>query len=105
MTTVRTSAFQIGGGVSSTTSVAVTASSQQLTLPSVSSDGNSAVLTTIGTQTVFIAYGSVTASVTTSMPLLAGTQQTIAIPGGVSQISVIAASTGSTLYVTIGEGL
>lgn len=96
--------FQPAGGVSSTTNIAVTASSQQLTLPSIGADGGSLVLTNIGTQTVFIAYGSVTASVSTSMPLLPNSSQVISIPGGVSQLSVIAAATGSTLYATAGQG-
>ena len=97
--------FQPRGGVSSTTNIAVTASSQQLTLPANGSDGGSLILTNIGTQTVFWCYGSATASVSTSMPLLAGTSQTVSLPGGVSQISVIAGSSGSTLYATVGDGI
>jgi hypothetical protein len=97
--------FQPDGGASSTTNGAVTASSAQITLPAIGSDGGSLLLTNIGTQTVFIAYGNVTASVTTSMPLLAASAQTISVPGGVTQLSVIAAATGSTLYCTAGRGV
>ncbi len=105
MSTINNSAFQISGGASSTTSIAVTASSQQLTLPACEASGNTCVLTVTGSQTIFLSYGSVTASLTTSMPILAGTQTTLAIPPGVAQISVIAAGVGSTLYATIGNGI
>ncbi len=105
MATTNLSAFQIAGGVTNTTNIAVTGSSQQLTLPSISNQGATGVFTNIGTQTVFIAYNSVTASVSTCMPLLANTSRTLSIPPGVSQISVIAGTTGSTLYVTVGDGV
>lgn len=96
--------FQPRGGVASTTNVAVTASSQQLTLPTPSNNGGSIMLTNVGTQTVFVSYGSVTASVSTSMPLLANAIYTFTLPPGVTQLSAIAASTGSTLYATLGDG-
>ena len=97
--------FQPNGGAASTTNGSVTAASTQITLPAVGSDGGTLLLTNIGTQTVFIAYGAVTASLTTSMPILANSAQTISIPGNVSQLSVIAAATGSTLYATVGGGI
>jgi hypothetical protein len=96
--------FQPDGGANSTTNGAVTASSTQITLPAMGFDGGQLLITNIGTQTVFMAYGNVTASLTTSMPILPNTAQTISAPGGVTQISVIAAATGSTLYTTVGRG-
>lgn len=96
--------FQPAGGATSTTNAAVTASSAQFTLPPIGSDGGSLLLTVVGTQTVFVAYGNVTASVTTSMPLIANSAQTISIPPGITQLSVIAAGTGSTIYATGGIG-
>lgn len=98
--------FQPVPGASNTTNAAVTASSAQLTLPTPMANGPQTImLTNIGTQTVFWAFGSVTASLTTSMPLLAGTTQSFTLPDGVTQISVIAANTGSILYATLGTGV
>lgn len=97
--------FQPNGGAASTTNAAVTTSSAQITLPAISSDGGSLMLTNIGTQTVFVSYGTVTASISTSMPVLANSAQVISMPGGVSTISVIAAAAGSTLYATFGSGI
>ncbi len=105
MASTTLSVFQPRGGVSTTTNVAVTGSSQQLTLPSNSADGGTMILYAKGTQDVFWCYGSATASVSTSTPLAAGTTQVFALPGGVSQISVIGATTGTTLYATIGDGV
>lgn len=62
-------------------------------------------LANIGTQTIFVALGTVTASASTSMPIMANTIEMFSLPGGVNTLSVIAAATGSTLYATIGIGL
>jgi hypothetical protein len=98
--------FQPVPGASNTTNLAVTASSQQLTLPTPMANGPQTImLTVIGIQDVFFAMGSVTASLTTSMPLLAGTTRAFTLPDGVTQISVIAANTGSTIYATLGTGI
>ena len=73
-------------------------------MPAVASDGGSLLITNLGSQNVFLAYGNVTASVTTSMPILANSAQTISAPGGLTQLSVIAPAAGSTIYVTVGRG-
>ena len=96
--------FSPAGGMASTTNIAVTAVSQQLTLPPIPNDGATVLLTNVGTQTVFFGYGVGTASITTSVPLLAGSSQTFDVSQGVSQIAVIAAATGSTLYASVGRG-
>ena len=96
--------FQFPPGASTTTNVAVTATSQTLTLPNVPMEGASLRLVVVGTQNVFVAYGSVTSSASTSMIILANSSEMFSIPGGVSQISVIAANTGSTIYATVGYG-
>ena len=97
--------FQPAATAASTSSIAVTAANQTLTLsPTVGMDGGTMRVTNVGTQTVFMAFGTVTASVTTSMPLPAGTVEAFSLPGGVNTLSVIAAGTGSTLYVTVGSG-
>ena len=96
--------FLIRGGAASTVAQAVTAVSAQVTITAPQNDRNQLILTNIGTQTVFLAYGNVTASITTSMPILANTQITISYPAGTTQLSIIAAAAGSTLYVTSGDG-
>ena len=91
---------------SNTLAQAATASSATFTLPPLAvGTEQSLVFTNIGTQTVFWAWGAVTASVTTSMPLLANTSQPFAVPYGITAISIIAPSTGSTLYATLGTGI
>lgn len=94
-----------------TLNAAVTASSAQITLPtpiatSPAGTGNPWQLRLLnaGNQTIFWAWGSVTAAVATSTPMLANTAEVFTCPEGVSQISVIAAATGSTLYCTAGFG-
>lgn len=97
--------FQPAATAASTTALAVTGSNQALTMsPATGSDGGTMRIANIGTQTVFIALGTVTSSVTTSMPMLANTVETFSLPGAVTTLSVIAAATGSTLYVTVGQG-
>lgn len=98
--------FQPVNGAANTVSQAVTATSAQIALTgNIPADGGTLLLTNIGTQTVFVAYGTTTASVTTSMPLLANTAQTISAHPRGQNLSVIAAATGSTLYVTFGSGV
>ena len=98
--------FQVAGGAANTSNIAVTAASQTFNLaPSVGADGGTMRLVNLGTQTVFIALGTVTASVTTSMPMLANSAETFSLPGGVTSLSVISTATGSTLYASIGIGL
>lgn len=98
-------------GASTSTNAAVTASSAQITLPTAIATGPSGTgnpwqlrLCNVGTQTVFWAWGSVTASVSTSTPIPPNWVEVYSCPEGVSQISVIAAATGSTLYCTAGFG-
>ncbi len=64
-------------------------------------------LVNAGTQTVFIALGTstVTATTTASMPLVAGAVEIIALPKEVTHVAAIAGATGSTLYITTGEGI
>jgi len=98
--------FQVAATAANTSNIAVTASNQTFTLsPTVGSDGGTVRLANIGTQTVFVAMGTVTSTTTTSMPVLANSIETFSLPGGVNTLSVIAAATGSTLYATIGQGI
>lgn len=91
----------------STIALAVTASAQQLALPLKSSHSATVRLVNVGSQVVFVLFGNLT--VTTSgtalgMPLLPGSVEVFSLPPSVTQLSAIAAATGSTLYVTCGEG-
>ena len=98
--------FQPAAGAASTSNIAVTAVSQTLVLsPSVGSDGGSMRVANIGSQTIFIALGTVTANASTSMPMLANSIETFSLPGGVNTLSVIAPATGSTIYATVGIGI
>ena len=98
--------FQPAPTASSTTALAVTESNHTMTLsPNGGAQTRSVRLANIGTQTVFVALGTVTSSVTRSMPVLANSVEVFTLPGGVTTLSVIAASTGSTLYATIGDGV
>ena len=97
--------FQPAATAATTSDIAVTAANQTLVLsPGVGSDGGSMRISNIGTQTIFWAYGTVTANVSTSTPMLANSVETFSLPGGVGAISVIAAAAGSVIYVTVGIG-
>jgi len=99
-------AFQPAPTAASTTALAVTGSNQTLTLsPNGGAMTRSMRLANIGTQTVFVALGTVTSSVTTSMPILANSVEVFTLPASITTLSVIAAGTGSTLYATIGDGV
>ena len=98
--------FQPVPTAASTTALAVTESNQTLTLsPNGGSMTRSMRIAVIGNQTVFVALGTVTSSVTTSMPILANSVEVFTLPAGLTTLSVIATATGSTIYVTVGEGI
>ncbi len=91
-----------------TQNVAVTASAQTLTL-NYQIGTNAMRVCNIGTQTVFFvvndATSGKTASAATSTPIPAGNTEIFTLGNGSINLSIIAAGTGSTLYVTQGEGL
>ena len=98
--------FQPAPTAASTTALDVTAEDQTMTLsPNGGTQTRSLRLANIGTQTVFVALGTVHSSVTTSMPVLANSVEVFTLPGGITTLSVIAETTGSTLYATIGDGV
>jgi len=92
--------------LANTQNTAVTTSSQAVEI-AYSLGTRSVRFSNIGTQTVFIAFGdsTVTASTATSMPLQAGNTEVFTIGKDITHYAVIAPATGSTIYVTIGEGL
>ena len=87
--------------------LAVTASSQVLAVNIVPIGNRTLRIANIGTQTIFIAFGvsTSTATVSTSMPVLPNTVETFFMRNENTHLAVIAGSTGSTIYVTIGEGI
>lgn len=91
-----------------TVNIAVTASNQSLTLVGSPSQGYQSIrIVNSGTQVIFINFstGAGTASVSTDMPMLAGTVEVFWLPKQINTINVIAASTGSTVYASTGEGI
>jgi hypothetical protein len=98
--------FQPQDGVS-TTSLAVTGTAQNITLPVGSPAGayRQLVFTAVGTVTIFYRCDGVTATVANSMPMLANSQFIVTIPGSVLTCSVIAGGVGTTLYATSGFGV
>lgn len=94
--------FEPYGGAATTQNVVVTGTNQSATI-SAGTIASVVRLTNIGTQTVFVAFGSV-AVAATSMPILANSSETFAVPQDKTTLQAIAATTGSTLYITQGTG-
>jgi len=88
--------------IGDTTNIAVTATAQDMTLPS-EARGDSLMLTNIGTQTVFVDFVG-TATAATGVPILAGSQVVFGNTRKTTA-SVIAGAAGSTLYATRGDGV
>lgn len=83
-----------------TVNLAVTATAQDLALTA----GLGTIrIANVGNQTVFIHFGD-TATVANGIPLLANSAEVFA-KGAVNSLSAIAAGTGSTIYVTTGDGV
>lgn len=86
-----------------TANLAVTAASQTVTLGTIPQGGCEARLLVRGTQDVFVRFDGTAAAVGTGMPLAPGVVEVFSfVPG--NSITAIAAATGSTLYVTLGQG-
>lgn len=86
----------------SSQTLAVTGSSQALTLPTPQGNRTIRILTN-GSVPVFWKYGT-GAAVATSTPILPNTVETFFLPNDVTQISFIAGGTGTTIYITVGQG-
>ena len=97
-------AFEPFGKAASTQNIAVSGTSQSVTIAAASGPAGTVRLTNIGTQTVFVSFGAA-AVAATSMPILADTTEIFSVPLGATTVHAIAASTGSTLYVTEGTGI
>jgi hypothetical protein len=87
------------------TSVAVTTAVQQLTLPASLVQNGTMRLLVSGTAQIAWCYGANNnLTMGNGLNMLANTVETFGIPTGVTQISVIGASTGSTVYASVGVG-
>lgn len=86
-----------------TVNLAVTGSAQSLTVGAVPAGRTAVRVACIGTETVFARWGGA-ATTGASMPILANTVEVFDLPEGVTTLSFIAADTGSTVYVTPGNG-
>lgn len=89
-----------------TASIAVTGTAQTLTLPTdLSGTGKvQYVVANIGTQTVFYRCDGTVATAGNGMPIGAGVTFLVSLPASTTTCSVIAGSTGSTVYFTVGVG-
>lgn len=87
-----------------TQNIAVTATAQSLALTNTVGNSVAVRFANIGTQTVFVTFDNTVATATNGVPLPAGQVEAFTITTQYP-LSVIAAGTGSTLYVTVGEGL
>lgn len=85
----------------------VTASVTQITLPAAAdaASGSTMRLSNVGTQAVSWCYGVAAGLTATNGVVIPPNQsEKFMVPAGVTQISVIAAATGSSLNVTLGSG-
>lgn len=87
------------------TSLAVTASVQQLTIPVIRSGVGTIRIVVSGTQEVAWSFGvAPSLTLTNGVAMLPNTVETFTVPPNVTQISVVAAATGSTIRVHTGYG-
>jgi len=89
-----------------TVNIAVTASSQVLAINSTPIGVRSVRVVNTGTQTIFLKFGisTTTATLADGFPVLSNTVETFLLQNEVTHVACIASATGSTLYVTVGEG-
>ena len=92
-----------------TVSIAVTTANQTLVIPDVPFGTRALRMVNTGSQIVFIDFvkSGLTgvATVTTSIPVLPNTVEVFTFGNNIGSMVVVAPATGSTLYITYGEGL
>jgi hypothetical protein len=91
-----------------TLNLAVTGTTGTIALGAFKNQGRQSIrIVNSGTQVVFLNFsvGTGTATTTTDMPMLPNTSEVFWLGEKTTNINAIAAATGSTLYVTIGEGV
>ena len=92
--------------MSNTANLAVTGTSASVAVPSAGVGHGSVRIVNAGTNTIFVEFGNsaVTATTTTSMPILPNTAETFVFRNENTHVAAIASTTGNTLYVTYGSG-
>jgi len=90
-----------------TSNAAVTGSSAATAVPVARIGFRSIRIANIGTQNIFVKLGAsdVTTLTTTGMPVLANTVALFLLRPDETHIAAIAATTGSTMYLTVGDGI
>ncbi len=91
-----------------TSNLAVLATTANVAVPVSGIGFRSIRVTNIGSQNIFVNFGNsnaITAVLTTSMPVLANTVEVFLLPPDITFVAAIAAATGSTMYLTVGEGV
>ena len=92
-----------------TVSISLTTSSANVALPALIGSGVGYQLRIFNssTATAFIAFGQsgVTASTSTSLPMLPNSVEVFSIPFNTSYVAAIGSATNGTVYITQGEGL
>lgn len=95
-------------GNNKTVNLVVGTASTSLAVPDVPFGTRALRIANIGTQVVFIELTTgtaIAASLTTSVPLLPGSVEVFTLANDITHVATIAAATGSTLYITYGEGM
>lgn len=88
----------------STANLAVTGADQTMTITQVIPPGGCVGLfTNVGPQTVFVRMDSTAVTTSNGIPILPNSQVTLGVNFGATP-RAIAAATGSTLYLTLGNG-
>lgn len=86
-------------------SLIVTASIQQITLPTIPAGGATMRIVVSGTSPIAFAFGAVTGlTMQNGVVMLPGTVETFYVPPGTQKLSLIGAASGSTIYVNVGDG-
>jgi hypothetical protein len=85
--------------------LAVTASAQTLTLPTLP-QATQVRIAVVGTDPVSWAYGNAVAGLTVAngVPMLGNSVEVFGLPFGTTQLSFISSGTASTVRVVLGEG-
>ena len=96
---------QLQGANSAT--LAVTGTTGRVAVPVSGIGFRSLRIANAGTQTIFVNFGTstVNAVIANDMPILAGSVEVFLLPPDITHVAAIASTTGSTMYLTVGEGV
>lgn len=92
----------------STVNLAVGTTSSNVAIPAPNIGWRSIRLVNLGTDVVFFQLGAtsaVTASASTSIPLLPNSSEVFLLPNDIAYVAAIGQSGGNTLYISVGDGI